>query len=250
VGPGQEPLAKSARVPVFVPLHDTNPLKSIDYQYVTVSIIVLNIAIYVIFQTGWFVPLDDENLAAFAAIPAELMGQGLGDKSIVSPFLVPERFTLVTYMFLHGSWIHLLGNMLFLWVFGDNVEDAMGHLRFIMFYLMCGIFAAVIHSWIMPTSALPLIGASGAVAGIISAYLILHPKVKIWVLALWRIPIKITAYWALGFWILAQFANLLFDTEESVAWGAHIGGLAAGAVLILFMRRRGVPLFDRTRGGA
>ena len=137
---------------------------------------------------------------------------------------MPERFTLVTYMFLHGSWIHLLGNMLFLWVFGDNVEDAMGHLRFIMFYLMCGIFAAVVHSWIMPKSDLPLIGASGAVAGIISAYLILHPKVKVWVLALWRIPIKITAYWALGFWILAQFANLLFDTEESVAWGAHIGG--------------------------
>ena len=87
-------------------------------------------------------------------------------------------------------------------------------------------------------------------AGIISAYLILHPKVKIWVLALWRIPIKITAYWALGFWILAQFANLLIDTEESVAWGRISAGLAAGAMLILFMRRRGVPLFDRTRGGA
>ena len=235
---------------MFVPLHDTNPLKSIDYQYVTVSLIVLNIAIYLIFQTGWFIPLDEENLSAFAAIPAELMGQGLGDETIMSPFMVPERFTLITYMFLHGSWIHLLGNMLFLWVFGDNVEDAMGHLRFIMFYLMCGIFAAVVHSWIMPKSELPLIGASGAVAGIISAYLILHPKVKVWVLALWRIPIKITAYWALGFWILAQFANLLFNTEESVAWGAHIGGLAAGAVLILFMRRRGVPLFDKTRGGA
>ena len=183
-------------------------------------------------------------------IPAELMGHGLGDRSFATPFLVPARLTLITYMFLHGSWIHLLGNMLFLWVFGDNVEDAMGHLRFLMFYLMCGIFAAVVHSWMMADSDLPLIGASGAVAGSISAYLILHPNVKIWVLALWRIPIKITAYWALGFWILAQFANLLFDNEENVAWGAHIGGLVAGAVLILFMRRRGVPLFDRTRGGA
>ena len=92
---------------MFVPLHDTNPLKSIDYQYVTVSLIVLNIAIYLIFQTGWFIPLDEENLAAFAAIPAELMGHGLGDETILSPFLVPDRFTLVTYMFLHGSWIHL-----------------------------------------------------------------------------------------------------------------------------------------------
>ena len=126
----------------------------------------------------------------------------------------------------------------------------MGHIRFIMFYLMCGIFAGLLHSWMAPNSDLPLIGASGAVAGIISAYVILHPNVKIWVLALWRIPIKLTAYWALGFWIAAQFVNLLVDSEENVAWWAHIGGLVAGAVLILFMRRRGVPLFDRTRGGA
>ena len=234
---------------MFIPLHDTNPLKWIRYQYVTVALIVLNIAVYAMFETGWFIPLDAENAASFAVIPADLMGSGA--KSVISPsFPLPERFTLVTYMFLHGSWIHLLGNMLFLWVFGDNVEDAMGHVRFIMFYLMCGIFAGLLHSWMLPKSDLPLIGASGAVAGIIAAYLILHPKVKVWVLALWRVPIKITAYWALGFWILSQFANLLFDSEENVAWWAHIGGLAAGAVLILFMRRRGVPLFDRTAGGA
>ena len=100
---------------------------------------------------------------------------------------------VVTYMFLHGGWIHLIGNMLFLWVFGDSIEDAMGHVRFIMFYLMCGIFAAFAHILMMPHSDLPLIGASGAVAGVIAAYLILHPKVKVWVLALWRIPIRITA---------------------------------------------------------
>jgi membrane associated rhomboid family serine protease len=236
---------------VFIPLHDTNPLKRIHFQYVTVALILLNVAVYVIFETGWVIPLDDENTAAFAVIPAKLMAGGTDPVAVfANGAFVPERFTLISYMFLHGSWTHLLGNMLFLWVFGDNIEDAMGHLRFIMFYLMCGIFAAVVHSWILPTSDLPLIGASGAVAGIISAYLILHPKVKIWVLALWRIPIKITAYWALGFWILAQFANLLIDAEESVAGGAHIGGLAAGAILILVMRRRGVPLFDRTRGGA
>jgi membrane associated rhomboid family serine protease len=237
---------------VFVPLHDTNPLKRIDYQYVTVALIVLNVAIYVIFLSGWVIPLDDEDTAAFAVIPAKLMGSSLADAAGLAPgaFPFPERLTLVTYMFVHGSWIHLLGNMLFLWVFGDNVEDSMGHLRFIMFYLMCGIFAGLLHSWMSPNSDLPLIGASGAVAGIISAYVILHPNVKIWVLALWRIPIKLTAYWALGFWIAAQFVNLLVDSEENVAWWAHIGGLVAGAVLILFMRRRGVPLFDRTRGGA
>ncbi len=140
--------------------------------------------------------------------------------------------------------------MLFLWVFGDNIEDAMGHLRFIMFYLMCGIFAALLHSWLNPASDMPLVGASGAVAGVIAAYLILHPRVKVWVLALWRIPIKITAAWALGIWLGWQFASLLLKSEENVAWWAHIGGFVAGATLILFMRRRGVVLFDRTRGGA
>ena len=236
---------------MFVPLHDTNPLKRIDFQYVTVGLILLNVAIFVVFQTGWVIPLDEENAAAFAVIPAKLM-EGSSDAGTVfaSGAFMPERFTLITYMFLHGGWLHLIGNMLFLWVFGDNVEDAMGHLRFIMFFLMCGIFAAVVHAWMLPESELPLIGASGAVAGVIAAYFILHPKVKVWVLALWRIPIRITAAWALGIWILAQFASLLVETEENVAWWAHIGGLVAGATLILFMRRRGVILFDKTRGGA
>ena len=236
---------------MFVPLHDTNPLKRIDFQYVTVGLILLNVAIFVVFQTGWVIPLDEENAAAFAVIPAKLM-EGSPDAGTVfaSGAFMPERFTLITYMFVHGGWLHLIGNMLFLWVFGDNVEDAMGHLRFIMFFLMCGIFAAVVHAWMLPESELPLIGASGAVAGVIAAYFILHPKVKVWVLALWRIPIRITAAWALGIWILAQFASLLVETEENVAWWAHIGGLVAGATLILFMRRRGVILFDKTRGGA
>jgi len=236
---------------VFVPLHDTNPLKKIRFQYVTVGLIALNVAIFVIFQTGWFVPLSDENLTALAVVPAKLMASTAGGTAFfANAVFVPERLTLVTYMFLHGGWIHLIGNMLFLWVFGDNIEDAMGHIRFIMFYLMCGIFAALLHAYMLPHSDLPLIGASGAVAGVIAAYLILHPKVKVWVLALWRIPIKITAAWALGIWILAQFGNLLFEGEEAVAWWAHVGGLVAGGVLILFMRRRGVPLFDKTRGGA
>ena len=236
---------------MFVPLHDTNPLKRIRYQYVTVALILLNVAIYAIFQTGWVIPLDEENTAAFAVIPAKLMASGPGDGTMfASGAFMPERFTLVSYMFLHGSWIHLIGNMLFLWVFGDNIEDAMGHVRFLMFYLMCGIFAAMLHSWMLPNSDMPLIGASGAVAGVISAYLILHPKVKVWILALWRIPIRITAAWALGIWIAVQVGSIFFEGEEAIAWWAHIGGLMAGVVLILFMRRRGVILLDKTRGGA
>jgi len=237
---------------VFVPLHDTNPLKKIRFQYVTVGLIALNVAIFVIFQTGWFIPLADEDVTAFAVVPAKLLASTAGGGAFFAngAVFVPERLTLVTYMFLHGGWLHLIGNMLFLWVFGDNIEDAMGHIRFILFYLMCGIFAALLHSYMLPHSDLPLIGASGAVAGVIAAYLILHPKVKVWVLALWRIPIKITAAWALGIWIAAQFVSLLFESEEAIAWWAHVGGLVAGGVLILFMRRRGVVLFDRTRGGA
>ena len=179
---------------MFIPLHDTNPLKRIRFQYVTVALIALNVAIFAIFETGWLIPLDAENTAAFAVIPAKLMAGGPEQSTVFATgAFMPERFTLISYMFLHGGWVHLLGNMLFLWVFGDNIEDAMGHMRFVMFYLMCGIFAAVLHSWMNPTSELPLIGASGAVAGVIAAYLILHPNVKVWVLALWRIPIRITA---------------------------------------------------------
>ena len=237
---------------MFVPLHDTNPLKKIRFPYVTVALIALNVGAYAILQTGWFIPLEDEDLSAFAVVPALLLADAGGNSPFLASgaILVPERLTLITYMFLHGGWVHLTGNMLFLWVFGDNIEDAMGHIRFIMFYLMCGIFAALAHTYMLPQSDLPLIGASGAVAGVIAAYLILHPKVKVWVLALWRIPIRITAAWALGIWILAQVANLFFANEEAVAWWAHLGGLLAGALLILFMRRRGVVLFDRTRGGA
>ena len=158
---------------------------------------------------------------------------------------MPERLTLVSYMFLHGDVFHLLGNMLFLWVFGDNVEDAMGHVRFVVFYLACGIFAGLTHAWMMPDSDMPLIGASGAVAGVIAAYIMLHPRVRVWVLAFRFIPLRISAALALGAWILTQLVMVALPQIGPVAWWAHIGGLVAGAALILVMRRPGVPLFDK-----
>jgi membrane associated rhomboid family serine protease len=133
-----------------------------------------------------------------------------------------------------------------LWVFGDNVEDAMGHRRFIVFYLACGVAAALAHAFALPDSTQPLIGASGAVAGVIAAYLLLHPRVRVWVLAFRIIPLRIAAVWVLGAWAVTQFVMVLLGPRE-VAWWAHIGGMAAGAVLILFLRRPGVPLFDRPR---
>ncbi len=241
-----------ARV-MFVPIHDNNPLKSIRFQYVTVALIALNTAIYLLFATTLVFSVQ-EHLVDFSLIPVDFLSDVRLPSSVIlwleNPLPLPEQLTIVSYLFVHGSALHLLGNMLFLWVFGDNVEDAMGHIRFLMFYLMCGIFAGLAHTLIMQTSDIPVIGASGSVAGIVAAYLMLHPKVKIWVLAMWRIPLRIPASWALGFWVGLQLFSAVATSGEGIAWWAHVGGLAAGALLILFMRRPGVALFDQTPGGA
>jgi membrane associated rhomboid family serine protease len=230
---------------MFVPLHDENSLKSIRFQYVTILLIAINVIVYFL-ETA---RMDEVAIAGFAIIPKELFDTSLLPFSVdtVGP-AVPERLTLLTYMFFHGDILHLAGNMLFLWVFGDNVEDAMGHIKFLLFYLACGVFAGLVHAWIEPSSDIPLIGASGAVAGVIAAYLVLHPRVRVWVLALKAIPLRISAAFALGLWILIQVVMVLLPQVGPVAWWAHIGGLIAGAVLVLFLRRPGVPLFDRGLG--
>jgi len=234
---------------MFVPLHDENTLKSIRFQFVTIALIAINVAVYLFEVSG----IDDAVVASFAVIPKELFDTSLLPFEAPVPLhvpAVPERFTLLTYMFFHGDILHLAGNMLFLWVFGDNVEDAMGHVRFLIFYLACGVFAGLTHAWMVPDSESPLIGASGAVAGVIAAYLMLHPRVRVWVLALKAIPLRISAAFALGLWILIQIVMVLLPQVGPVAWWAHIGGLVAGAVLVVFFRRSGVPLFDRRIGAA
>lgn len=235
---------------MFVPLHDENTLKSIRFQWVTLALIVINIVVY-FFETA---RLDEVAIAGFAIIPKELFDTSLLPipTDATGP-AYPEQLTLLTYMFFHGDILHLAGNMLFLWVFGDNVEDAMGHFKFLIFYLACGVFAGLVHAWIDPSSNIPLIGASGAVAGVIAAYLMLHPRVRVWVLALKAIPLRISAAFALGIWILIQIVMVVLarmnpEAMGPVAWWAHIGGLIAGAVLVLFLRRPGVPLFDRRLG--
>jgi membrane associated rhomboid family serine protease len=237
---------------VFVPLWDLNPVKRVRFQYVTLALILINCAVYFFFQKGLFYLVDDHILVGFAVIPNELVQQGFLQQPVTAVpapiILVPEGLTLVTYMFLHGNFMHLLGNMVFLWVFGDNVEDAMGHLRFLFFYMICGIFAGVTHALISADSNAPMIGASGAVAGVIAAYLMLHPNVRLWVLVLFRLPLRVSAGFALLFWIGLQILNVIVDTQDNTAWWAHIGGLVAGAVLVLFMRRSDVPLFDRATG--
>lgn len=233
---------------MFVPIHDDNKLKTIPFQYVTLLLIALNVAVHLVRTAG--MPL--EAVASFGLVPRELLEVGYIGGPANGPLdqlAVPESYTLVTYMFFHGDWLHLIFNMMFLWVFGDNVEDAVGHFKFLIFYLLCGIFAGLLHTHMVPESARPLIGASGAVAGVIAAYLILHPRVLVWVVIFRVIPLRVSAAWALGAWILMQFVMVYLSQigvqQGPIAWWAHIGGLIAGAVLIVFMRRPDVPLFDR-----
>jgi membrane associated rhomboid family serine protease len=184
---------------VFIPLSDDNPLRYIRFQWVTMGLIAANVIVF-IWQTAG---LGETAAASFALIPTELFQVHIFGGSAHGPYdtiPVPEGYTLVTYMFLHGGVIHLSSNMLFLWVFGDNVEDAMGHLKFLAFYLICGVAAGLAHAFMLPNSKPPLIGASGAVAGVIGAYLVLHPRVRVWVLAfrLSRSEYRPRGYWACG----------------------------------------------------
>jgi membrane associated rhomboid family serine protease len=229
---------------VFIPLSDDNPLRSIRFQWVTVGLIAANALVFLWQSAGQ----GGSAAASFALIPVELFQVKIFGGPARGPLdglVVPEAYTLLTYMFLHGDIFHLSSNMLFLWVFGDNVEDAMGHIKYLAFYLICGVAAGLAHAFMLPASRLPLIGASGAVAGVITAYLILHPRVLVWVLAFRFIPLRISAAWVLGVWVATQLFMVLVNQSDQVAWWAHVGGMAAGAILILFMRRPGVPLFDR-----
>ncbi|MBI1621460.1 rhomboid family intramembrane serine protease [Aquamicrobium zhengzhouense] len=227
---------------MFIPLHDANEFRNIKIQYVTLSLIAINVVAYLLTTVG----TDDFVNAAvwgLGYIPSTIFDIAERPPEMV---IVPDDWTFLTYSFLHGDIWHLGGNMLFLWVFGDNVEDALGHFRYLVFYLACAAAGALVHGLIVPDSEAPLIGASGAIAGIVAAYLILHPRVKIWVLALGRIPLRLPAWILLALWILFQFAMIFAGGDESISWAAHVGGIVAGAILVLILRRRNVPLADAT----
>ena len=233
---------------MFVPIYDDNPLRRIRAPFVNWALIAANCIMFAIEAGG----LPDAVTASFAIIPNELWTVGVLGGPAHGPhdgWPVAERYTLLTYMFLHGDFLHLLGNMLFLWVFGDNVEDELGHARYAVFYILCGITGGIAHALLQPSSGAPLIGASAAVAGVITAYLMLYPRVLVWILVLRFIPLRISAAFALGAWILTQIAMAatpyLFPSTQigPVAWWAHIGGIVAGAVLIVILRRPGTELF-------
>lgn len=225
---------------MFIPLYDTNHLRTIRLQYVTIVLIVLNVAAYLATTIG------GEDFSNAAVLGLSFIPSVVNHTAELAPqfVIIPENLSYLTYAFLHADIFHLGGNMLFLWVFGDNVEDALGHYRYLLFYVACAIGGAAFHSLIAPDSQAPLIGASGAVAGVVVAYLILYPKVKIWILAFGRIPLRIPAYIPLALWILVQFTMFAMGGEDQISWACHIGGILSGAVLVLLLKRRDVPLSD------
>jgi rhomboid family protein len=229
---------------VFLPLHDGVPLAYLKAPLVTRALIGACSAAWLLTGLGLLPVSETRIVAGLGVIPAVLFGTAALPQGLP---LVPEPMTLVTSLFLHGSFLHLLGNMLFLWVFGDNVEDGMGHARFLVFFLLCGIVACLAHCLMNPASTAPLIGASGAIAGVVAAYLILYPRVKVWALYFGRLPLQVPAMYAIGFWILLQVGSAFLSGDQDVGWFAHLGGLAAGAALTPMLRRRYDPVLARAQ---
>jgi len=223
---------------MVVPLYDDNPLRLPHRPIVTWGLIALNILIFLA-EIG-IVPVPDGMFAQLGVTAETFVGNS------VMPSLVGPVLTLFTYMFLHADWGHLLGNMIFLWVFGDDVEEALGRLRFLIFYLASGALAALAYIASDINSDIPLIGASGAIAGVVVAYVMLRPCARVTVLVT-IIPLRLSAYWVVGAFALMQIINLDSASRSEVAYWCHVGGMVAGALLLLVLRPAGVRLFECIR---
>jgi len=225
----------------MIPLRDDN-LTSIK-PGVTISLIVTNSLVF-IWQWSLGPGAGQALVFALGMIPVVLFDQASLPPEL---HLVPAEMTVLTSMFLHGGWMHLLGNMLYLWVFGNNVEDSMGHGRFIVFYLLCGICAALAQALVNPLSEIPMIGASGAISGILGAYLLLYPHARIMVLlplGFFITTVYLPASLVLIFWFVLQLFSSAAASSASgdVAFVAHIGGFVAGMAMIPLFKDRRVSL--------
>jgi membrane associated rhomboid family serine protease len=218
------------------PLYDDNPFKLPVPPLATWGLIALNVLIFLI-QVSSDGPAEHAIVASFGATPAALI------RDVHQSGFLPPEATLVTSMFLHGGWDHILGNMIYLFVFGDDIEEALGWVRYLVFYLVCGVLAALAFVALNPHSTTPLIGASGAISGILAAYLMLRPCAKVSVFVL-RVVVRVRAFWVIGGWILLQLFYFGSHTEDGVAYAAHLGGLVVGAGLFWLMRPRNVALFE------
>jgi len=223
----------------MIPLKDTN--RSQSFPFVTVFLIILNGLVFIYELSLGQQGLLNRFIHEFAVIPAFFTSP----KFWAQNGILMAIFPLFSSMFLHGGWLHFLGNMLYLWVFGDNVEDRLGHLRYLFFYLICGLVAAFLHIFTNPGSTIPTLGASGAIAGVLGAYLILFPGARVLTL----VPIffffqlvELPALIFIGFWFVMQFFSGALSLVAAngqmggTAWWAHIGGFVAGMLMI--WRRR------------
>ncbi len=221
----------------MIPLKDTIP--SERFPVTTIFLIMANIAVF--FYEISLGPQLPELVKFAGVVPSRFFNPQLN----VSPGFLGRYFPIFTSLFLHGGWVHLLGNMLYLWIFADNIEGRLGHFKFLTFYLLCGLGASLAHIFANPTSSVPSIGASGAIAGILGAYFILYPKSRIITL----VPIffffqiiELPAFIFLGVWFLMQFFSGVLTlgprTAQAggIAWWAHIGGFLSGIFLIILLK--------------
>ena len=231
---------------MVIPLHDDNPTTT--RPYVTVGLMIACTLVYVLQHLLLTEQYTVKVIYALGVIPALLTHQATAEFATL-----PPELTVLTSMFVHGGFWHLAGNMLYLWIFGNNIEDAMGHVRFAIFYLLCGIGAALLQVMFNPGSGIPMVGASGAISGVMGAYLILYPRVRVFallVIGFFVTSIALPAWTMLLYWAALQFVSGLFGLLASdrggVAFWAHVGGFAAGVVLIKLFARSDYVMAHRS----
>jgi membrane associated rhomboid family serine protease len=233
----------------MIPIKDDNP--QILVPFATITIVLLNIASWVFLQGMGSGQQLAGSVCQFGLIPGELLGLvpagtrlplGAGTVCILGD--TGHWYTAVTSMFMHGGWMHIIGNMWFLWIFGDNVEDSMGSIRFFIFYLLCGLAAAAVQVVADPSSQVPMVGASGAIGGVMGAYILLYPRVHVhmlFILIFYVTTIAVPAFLMLGYWFVVQVLSGIATYGQGgggVAFWAHIGGFLAGVILIFFFRNK------------
>jgi membrane associated rhomboid family serine protease len=216
----------------MIPLHDDNPTETTPV--LTIAFIAACVVVF-LYQVSLPPESGERFVFAYGAIPAVVFGREALPLEIAA---VPASVSLLTSMFLHGGWMHLIGNMLYLWIFGNNIEDAMGHVKFLVFYLICGVIAALSHALTAPGSTVPMVGASGAISGVLGAYLLLYPRAQVLVLiplGVFTRLMYVPAGFVLGMWFVLQVLSggmSLAHEGGGVAFFAHIGGFLAGMALI------------------
>jgi membrane associated rhomboid family serine protease len=234
---------------MLLPLYDDNPRTTVPI--VTGALITACVVVF-LWQQSLGPRGEQAADLAYGMVPAVLFGEAELPRRLQH---IPPVLTLVTSMFLHGGWLHLIGNMLYLWIFGKGVESALGAPRYLVFYLLCGMAAALTQGLTDPGAEVPMIGASGAIAGTLGAYLVLHPLgnvvVFVWILIFVRL-VAVPAVILLGLWFLGQLLSALSidPSEPGVAFWAHVGGFVVGVLLVPMFRRRGIAMLQPRRSSA